>query len=110
MLLHLAGYRPWQRATTTLSDHPTRSRRFSKCRDAWLRRWLVIARYLVIGVDTGRVEGMASTLGSMVANPFDPLGTARRFAEGPPDYSTFVSNIGRKLIGSIPRWRPTTPI
>ena len=75
----------------------------------WLRRRRVLARDRVIGVDTGRVEGMACTLGSMVANPFDPLGTARRFAEGRPDYSAFVSNIVRQLTGSIPPWRPTTP-
>ncbi len=28
---------------------------------------------------------------------------------GRPDYSAFVSNIVRKLTGSIPPWRPTTP-
>ena len=41
--------------------------------------------------------------------PIRRFGRARRFAGGCPDYSAFVSNIGRKLTGSIPRWRPTTP-
>ena len=35
MLLHLADYRPWQGVSTTISDHPTRSRRPWKCRSAW---------------------------------------------------------------------------
>lgn len=38
MLMHLAGYRPWQRASTTLSDDPTRSRRSSKCPLGAIRR------------------------------------------------------------------------
>ncbi len=38
MLLYLADYRPWQQASATLSDHPTRSRRPWKCRSRAGRR------------------------------------------------------------------------
>ncbi len=51
---------------------------------------------------------MACPLGWMVASPFDSEGALVGLPKGRLDYSAFVSDIVRKLTGSIPPWRPTT--